>query len=118
MVFSEYTKQRILSVPWRGYQVGKIVECLVLEDNIKVSRQGVRQFLKHFTMYKTIARKPCSGHPPKLSPEVQQIIEQAMREDDETTATQLQSSYDIYVSLAVRNRLNFGGIFEDQLIVS
>jgi len=50
-----------------------------------------------------IARKPGSGLPAKLSPAVQQIIEDAMREDDETTATQLQAkltSHEIYVSLA------------------
>ena len=35
--------------------------------------------------------RPDSGLPPKLSPRVQQLIEEAMREDDETTATPLQA---------------------------
>ena len=103
MVFSDYTKQRILCLHWKGYKVSTIVEYLVLEDGIKVSKQGVRQFLKRYDNYGTIARKPGSGQPPKLSPAIQQIIDDTMREDDETTATQLQAklaSYDIYVSLA------------------
>ena len=55
-----------------------------LEDEIRVSKQGCRQFLKHYNFYNTIARKPGSGLPPKLPPAVQQLIEDAMREDDET----------------------------------
>ena len=113
MVFSDYTKQRILSLAWKGCKVSAIVECLVLEDGIRTSKQGVRQFLKRYDIYKTIARKPGSGFPPKLSPSVQQLIEDTMREDDETTATQLQAtlaSRQIYVSLAtiVRNRRELG----------
>jgi transposase len=88
----------------------------VLEEGIRVSKQGVRQFLKRFAIYKTIARKPGSGLPPKLSPAIQQLIEQAMRKDDETTATQLQAilaSRLIYVSLStiVRNRRELGWTF-------
>ena len=61
MVFGTYTKQRILSLHWRGQTVSSIVEQLVLEDGIRVSKQGVRQFLKHYAKYNTIARKPGSG---------------------------------------------------------
>ena len=75
MVFGDYTKQRILSLHWQGLTVTNIV---VLEDAILVSKQGVRQFLKHFRQYNTIARKPGSGLPPKLSPAVQRILDEAM----------------------------------------
>ena len=113
MVFTDYAKLRMLSLASKGYKVSAIVEYLVLEDGIRSTKQGVRQFLKRYAVYRTIARKPGSGLPPKLSPAVQQIIEDAMRDDDETTATQLQailSSRCIYVSLAtiVRNRLELG----------
>ncbi len=113
MVLSIYTKQRILSYAFRGYKVSAIVEYLVLEDGIRTSKQGVRQFLKRYSQYKTISRKPGSGLPPALSPAVQSIIEDAMRNDDETTATQLQAKLaesSVYVSLAtiVRNRLELG----------
>ena len=109
MVLSDYTKQCILSLHWRGLKISNFVEYFALEDSIRVSKQGTHQFLKRYYQYKTIARKPGSGLPPRLSPAVQQLIETAMREDDETTATQLQTilaSYQIYVSLAtiVRNR--------------
>lgn len=113
MVFSTYTKQRILNMYWKGYKVSAIVECLVLQDQIVVSKQGVRQFIKHYHQYGTIARKPGSGLPPKLSPTIQQLIEETMQEDDETSATQLQAilaSVGVYVSLAtiVRNRVQLG----------
>jgi DNA-binding GntR family transcriptional regulator len=70
MVFSDYIKQRILSLTLQGNTVKETVECLVLEDQILVSKQGVRQFLKRFAMRGTIARKPGSGVPPKLSPAI------------------------------------------------
>ena len=91
MVLSDYANQHILSMHWKGFKVSAIVEHLVLEHEIGVSKQGCRQFLKRYNFYNTIARKPGSGLPPKLSPGVQQLIEDAMREDDETTATQLQA---------------------------
>ena len=65
-----------------------------------MSKQSTCQFLKCYHHYRTVARKPGSG---LLSPAVQQLIEAAMRQDDETTATQLQAllaRYHIYISLA------------------
>lgn len=113
MVFSIYTRQRILNMHWKGYKVSAIVEHLVLEDQIVVSKQGVWQFIKHYRQCGTIARKPGSGLPPKLSPAIQQLIEQTMQQDDETSVTQLQAklaSLGIYVSLAtiVHNRVQLG----------
>lgn len=113
MVFSDYVKQRILGLHWKSYSVTAIVETIVLEDAIVISKQGVRQFLKRYKEYKTIARKPGSGLSYKLSPMILQIINDAMREDDETTATQLQAklaAYNVYVSLTtiVRNRIQLG----------
>ncbi len=87
---------------WKGYKVSKIVDYLVLEDQILVSKQGVRMFLKHYYQRGTIARKEGSGMPPKLSCVVRQFIEDTMRADDETTATQLQaklSQQGVYVLL-------------------
>ena len=85
------------------------MEYLVLEDGILSNKQGIRQFLKLYQESSSIARKPGLDLPPKLSPPVQQLIEDAMRFDDETTAKQLQAmlaSRLIYVSLStiVRNR--------------
>ena len=113
MVYQDYTKQRILSLFWKGYGISQIVEYLALEDEIQTTRQGVRLFLKRYQIYKTISRKPGSGLPPKLSPGLKQLIEDRMKMDDETTATQLQSmlaAHNVYVSLAtiVRSRLELG----------
>ena len=116
MVFSDYAKRRILSLHLKGWKVSVIVEYLVLEDGIRVSKQGVRQFLKRYHIYNTIARKQGSCLRPKLSPSVQQLIENAMRENGETTITQLQAMlahYGVYVSLAtiVRNRQELGWVY-------
>ena len=116
MVLSDYAKLRILSLHWKNYTISAIVECLFLEDEIQVSKQGVRQFLKRYKENGTIARKPGSGVVSRLSPAIQRIIEQAMEEDDETTATQLQvklANYGVYVSLAtiLRNRRLLGWIY-------
>ena len=116
MVLSDYTKLRILSMHWKGFKVSKMVDYLVLEDEIIVSKQSVRLFLKHFKERGTIARKTGSGLTLKLSPTILQMIESAMREDDETTATQLQAKLaaeGIYVSLTtiLRNRRQLGWIY-------
>lgn len=116
MVMSEYTKLRVLSLHWRGLKVSAIAECLVLEDHIRVSKQGIRLFLKRYAITKTITRKPGSGYTVKLSREIQRLIDTAMHEDDETTATQLQArlaAHGVHVSLAtiVRNRVQLGWIY-------
>ena len=100
MVYSDYVKLRMLRMHKKGYKVSKIVEYLILEDQVATSKQGVRHFLKRFHCYNTIAQKPGSGMPPKLPPSIQGLIERAMQEDDETTATQLQSilaAHNVYV---------------------
>ena len=116
MVLSDYTKLRILSLHWQGYKISRIADILVLEDSTTVSRQSIRLFLKRFIQRGTIARKPGSGRTLKLSPAIPQIIERAMQEDDETTATQIQAnlaSHDVYVSLTtiLRNRRQMGWIY-------
>ena len=71
---------------------------------------------KRFRERGTIARKPGSGLGLKLSPTMLQIIEDAMQQDDETTATQLQvklASHNVHVSLStiLRNRRQLGWIY-------
>ncbi len=116
MVLSTYCKQRILSLHWQGCRVSSIAEILVLEEGIWVSKQGIRMFLKRFNQSGTILRKPWSGFPPRLSPSLQLIIEDAMRCNDETTATQLQAllaTRNVYVSLSriVGNRLQLRFVY-------
>ena len=73
----------------------------MLEDQILVSKQGVRMFLKRYHKHGTIARKEGTLLLPRLSPAVRQVIEITKRED-ETTTTQLQAK------LALRGRCVFG----------
>lgn len=116
MVISDYGKLRILSMYRQGYRISHIVEFLALEDGISISRHSIRIFLKRYKDRGTIARKEGSGSPFKLSPAIQQIIERTMQEDDETTATQLQSrlaAHHVYVSLAtiLRSRQQLGWVY-------
>jgi len=116
MVLSEYMKLRILGLYWKGYKISTIKDVLLLEDEIMVSKQSIRLFLKRYSERGTIGRKPGSGMTLKLSPAILQIIEQAMRDDDETTATQLQvklAAYNVHVSLStiLRNRRQLGWIY-------
>ena len=89
MVFSEYTKKRILFFHRKGYKAPKIATKL-LEEGIEVSRRGVSDFLVRVKETGDIARRPGSGRPRKRTDEVEQLVESAMCADDETTAKQLQ----------------------------
>ena len=60
-------------------------------------------FLKQYKENGTIAKKLGSGVVSQLSLAIQRMIEQTMKEDDESTSTQLQAKladYRVYVSLA------------------
>jgi len=116
MVLSEYSKKRILSLHSSGHTVSNIADILVLEDGIRVSKQGIRKFLVRYTETGKISRKPGSGCPPKIMPALQHLIDLRMQEDDETTATQLQSllaHHGVYVSLStiLRSRKQLGWNF-------
>ena len=54
---SDYVKRRILSLHRSGLKVPRIAETLVLEDGIRISKQGIRKFLLRFSERGTIARK-------------------------------------------------------------
>ena len=73
-------------------------------------------FLKRYKERGTIARKEGSGLPPKLSTAALEVIDTATKEDDELTATQLQSrlaSNGIYVSITtiLRNKKQLGWVY-------
>ena len=116
MVMSSYTKQRVVSLHSQGENITSIVDRLALEDGVKVSKQGVRNFLKRYAVRGNIDRKAGSGFPSKITPAIKRIIEDAMRRDDETTATQIQSilaTHGVYISLATitRARHQMGWIY-------
>ena len=86
MAYTEYTKQRILHYNGCNLSLNAIVKAL---DNkgIRVSRTGVWKFLKRYEENGELQRKKGSGRASLIN---KQIIEAAMENDDETTATQLK----------------------------
>ena len=88
MVYNEYTKLRILHFHVQGYRPPAITKRLE-DEGIVVSRRGVAKFIKRFTRRGTIARQPGSGRKTKITEDIKRVVEQQMRRDDETTASQL-----------------------------
>ena len=64
---------------------------LALEDGVKVSKQGVHNFLERYAVCGNIDRKAGSGFPSKITPAINCIIKDAMHCGDKTTATEIQS---------------------------
>ena len=87
MVFTEYTKKRILHHKKVGLGPNDIVGVLE-EEGITVSRVGVWKFLKRYEETGELSRKPGSGRPSIITAQVK-IVDEAMEHDDETTAIQL-----------------------------
>ncbi len=60
------------------------------EEGLVVTVSGVCRLLSKYHQTGTIARRPGSGRPSKITIDVLRIVEGQMRLDDETTAIQLQ----------------------------
>ena len=88
MVFSDYTKQRIVFYYNQGLKPPTI-SSLLDQKGIKVSRRGILKFLTNYRSSGSICRRPGSGRPSKITEDVKRLVEEKMRQDDETTAMQL-----------------------------
>ena len=115
MVFNSYEKQRIVYYYQRGYRPPTIAK-LLRQENLKVSRVGVAKFLERFVETRSLSRKPASGRPPSITPEMRALVEAKMREDDETTAYQLcalllSHGYNISRRTVLRCRSQLGWTF-------
>ena len=55
------------------------------------SRIGIAKFLKKYKEMGTIARRPGSSRPTKITQEIKKIVDDQMKADDETTAYQLHA---------------------------
>ena len=115
MVYSAYTKQRILHYAKTNVKPPTIQK-LLQEENIRTTRQGIRQFLKNYSARGVLDRSPGSGRCSKITREVRQIVETQMRLDDETTATQLhrlleERGYRLSLSTILRFRRALGWTF-------
>ena len=90
MVFSSYKKQRILYLSSQGFKAPAITKILI-EEGMSASRVGVHKFLRRFDESGCLMRKPGSGRPTKVTMEVKTVVEEQMRQDDETSAYQLHT---------------------------
>ena len=115
MVYSEYTKQRILFFYFHGVRPYSM-QSLLLDEGIPCSREGIRKVLKKYVHTNSIARTPGSGRPTKLTTQIRRIVEEQMRADDETTAMQLyrllrDQQFFIAKSTVLRCRTSLGWTF-------
>ena len=89
MVYTDYIKQQILyHYHQNKYKAPTIAEVL-REESLKVCCVGVAKFLKLYKGSSSIARKPGSGRPSKITVEVKKIVEEQMQLDDEMAVHQL-----------------------------
>ena len=114
MIFSNYTKQRIvyLSARHKAPTISKLLK----EEGIQASRRGILKFIKRYEASGTIQRLPGSGRISKITGEIKEIVEQQMRDDDETTAVQLHKllndkGYSISLRTVLRCRVSLGWTF-------
>ena len=63
---------------------------LLADEGLSVSVSGVCRLIRKYKETGTIARRPGSGRPSKITLDVLRIVEAEMQRDDETTAVQLQ----------------------------
>ena len=102
MVYSTYTKLRIIHYQSKGFRPYTIAGLMKQNDGIVVSRYGVAQFLKVYQSTGSIERRPGSGRLSSVTWRIKELVEEQMNKDDETTATQLHQmllELDIVITL-------------------
>ena len=112
-MYSAYTKQRIVFYDAQNFKPPTIQQLLLTNEGIVTSRHGIAKFLKVYKLTGTIDRRHGSGRPSKASEEVRKIVEEQMRNDDETTAIQLHrllvtKGHGISLSTILRCRKSLG----------
>ena len=90
MPYSEYLKCRALTLHLRGLVAQAIVD--ILESRgFHATVQEILKFLCRVEEISTIMRKPGSKRPSSVTPQMQALVDDQMRRDDETTASQLHT---------------------------
>ena len=116
MVYTSHKKLRILHYHAQGYKPYAIAKVLEANEGLKLSRFGVAKFLKHYKETGAITRKPDSGRPSKVTREIKLLVDEQMKQDDETTAYQLHSllvskGYNISLETILRCRTSLEWTF-------
>ena len=75
MMFTEYTKQRILFWFSEGRNLPTISR-LLCEEGVVASRQGILKFLRCYKESGTIVRRPGSGFTSKVRDEMKKLIDE------------------------------------------
>ena len=116
MVLTNYCKLRIIQLYYqRRISYGNIVEVLKAEG-LKVPKKTVWKTIQKYKSHGTIYRLPGSGRPFKLSDDVITLIEEQMKRNDETTATQIlkmleERGHKVSLTTIIRARKNLGWTF-------
>ena len=115
MVFTTYKRIRILHYHFQGYKPSAISRNLRAE-NLTASKRGIAKFLKKYEETGSIARRPGSGRPSKVTAAVKSLVEEQMKRDDETTAHQLHvllksKGFNLSLRTVLRCRTTLGWTF-------
>ena len=89
MVYSEYTKKRILYYHQHGYYAPTIRLLLQKNEDLQTSRVGVAKFISKFNATGDVDNETRIGKTNKETERVKEIIETQTREDDKTIAYHL-----------------------------
>ena len=114
MVYSEYVKLRILYHYNKGLKPFTIAKLLLEREGIKVSKVGVMEFIKTYLAPGTTARRSGSGKPSKITQYEKHLVEEQMKLDDETTATQLHKMLsDKGIDISLKTILTYVQLLQD-----
>ena len=111
-----YGKQRILHYHAQGIRGYTITKLLRAKDKILISRKAVWRFLKVYRETGSLLRNRGSGRPTKVTIDVLAIVDERMKEDDETTAKHLHAllnerGHQMSMSTIIRCRKELGWTF-------
>ena len=83
-----YTRRRAVCFAEKGLNAPAISRALA-EEGLTYSAKSVYLLLRKLVAQQSIARRPGSGRPSKITARVMVLIEEQMQKDDETTAPEL-----------------------------
>ena len=115
MPYSDYLKRRALAFHAEGLSPAAISDALA-HEGLTATRQGLAKLIRRVEETGNLERRPGSGRPSKITPQVKAIIDDQMKRDDETTATQLRGlllteGYNLSLSTILRSRSSLGWTF-------
>ena len=110
MVYSAFKKNYLL------LSIGLSTPYNIRKEHLRASRVGVAKFIAKYNKTGSLKRRPRSGCPSMITPEMKAIVEAKMREDDKATAYQLHAllilnQFRISLRIVFRCRSAFGWTF-------